>query len=666
MRPVVVLPLVLVAFIALMAAFLSGDTDAPTGPGQVDIQDEEVDEPADEPSGPVDLVPGGGGNDGAAANRSERESVKPEIVSDVSPDEESSLVVNVLDPDGSTVANARLALSKRPPGSELAAILQNTSLGFENADASGRTRADGAFTFQQLEPSPYYTLTVRHDDFAETSIQNVAINPGRIKTISVTLEKGNMVHGYIRDEGGRAMKGAQVVLMPIGALSMTPAQQIEMGKSTKSNDDGYYVFPNVDLNVLNTVSAHKAGYGRQAKTDLRLEGADETVEADFRLVPGLSIRGVVRSANGEPIEGAKVDAYGFVSIQNSRGSAVTKSDGSFELLDLVDGPYQIRAHAAGWNQVREPRVDAGEQNLVLELQPLGEVTGAVVVAANGAPVSEFTLGVRRVNPGTEQAGPPFLRKEFKRRTDGSFTMKGVPEGVYILEAEAAGFAPSQSTSFEVRLGQVVSGIEVRMSTGGGITGRVVDAATGEPIAGAKVFTQDNGYIDNPLSQMFGAMLARTTTSRSSVSDEEGRFTLAQLMPTDYQLRIEHPKFTTLIVRDLDVGESEEPLDYGDFQLEVGGSITGSVYDENGAALANATVAMAHLDNPGLTYQTSTDSEGQYSLEHLATGRYQIHAQRNVQGTGNPFEVLLDVQNSQEEVYIENGVEQVFDLSLARR
>jgi|GEM_PF-2670110 len=668
MRPVVVLPLVLVAIVALLAVLLTGSPETNTGPAAVDVE-EEADEPTDESTGPVTLVTDGDADatDGSKAGATSRERIDAGVVqaAEDSPDNVARLVVNVLDPDGRAIENASLSLAKRPPGSELAAMLGNASLGLEDSDASGRTRGDGAFTFQDLEPSPYYALTVRHADFAETTLKNVSISAGKIKTVTVTLEEGLMVHGYIRDEGGRAMKGAQLVIMPIAALNMTVAQQIEMGKSTKSNEDGYYSFKNVDLNVLNTISAHKAGYGRQAKTDLRVEGADETVEADFRLVPGLSIRGMVRSANGDPIEGAKVDAYGFVSIQNSRGAAVTKADGTFELLDLVDGPYQIRAHAPGWADVREPRVDAGEQNLVLELQPLGEVSGTVVVAANEAPVSDFTLGVRRVNPGTEVMGPPFLRKEFKRRADGSFSLKGVPEGVYVLEAEAAGFAPSQSTSFEVRLGQVVSGLEVRMSTGGGITGRIVDAATGEPIAGAKIFTQDNGYIDNPLSKMFGAMLSRSTTSRSSISDEEGRFTLGQLMPTDYQLRIEHPDFTTLIVRDLDVGESEEPLDYGDFQLETGGSITGTVYDENGVALANATVAMAHLDNPGLSYQTSTDSDGQYSLDHLATGRYQIHAQRNVQGTANPFEVLLDVQNSQSEVYIENGVEQVFDLDLAR-
>lgn len=666
MRPVVVLPLVLVALIALLAVLFSGPSEDPTpGIEGVDEPDIATVEP-ERPSGPVELIDDAAELAEREARTSDRERIDAGVTqaAEDSPDNAAHLVVTVKDPDGAAVSGALVELAKRPPGSELAALLGNASLGLEDSDASGRTRDDGTATFHELLPSPYYSLIVRHRDYAETQVKAVSVSAGTTKTITVTLEEGQMVHGYIRDEGGRPMKGAQIVLMPIGVLNMPLAQQIERGKETKSNSDGYYRFENVDLATLNTISAHKAGYGRQAKTDLRMEGKDTTVEADFRLVPGLSIRGRVQSPTGEPIAGARVDAYGFVSIQNSRGSATSKSDGTFELIDIVEGPYQIRAHAQGWADAREPRVEAGEQNLVLEMQPLGEVTGAVVVDLTDQPVSEFSLGVRRVTPGSEMMGPAFLKEEFSNRPEGAFSLRGIPEGVYVVEAEAPGFAPSQSTSFEVRLGEVVSGVEVRMSTGGGIRARVTDALTGEPIAGARVATQDNGFIDNPLSQIFGAALSRSTTKRAAITDENGVFTIAQLMPTDYQLRIEHPEYTALIVRDLEVGVSPEPLDYGEFQLELGGSITGTVYDENGAPLDNATVAMANQDNPGVTYQTSSDAEGRFALGHLASGRYQIHAQRAVQGTGNPFQVLLDAQNSRREVYIENGAEQVFDLSLA--
>jgi protocatechuate 3,4-dioxygenase beta subunit len=258
-----------------------------------------------------------------------------------------------------------------------------------------------------------------------------------------------------------------------------------------------------------------------------------------------------------------------------------------------------------------------------------------------------------------------MPQEFKGRADGSFSMSGVPEGLWVLQVDAEGFASGLSTSIDVRLGQVVTGLEIRISTGGTLTGRVVNQNTGEPIAGARVATQDNGFIDNPLAQLFGSMLARRTTARTAVTDSTGRFALAQLMPGDYQIRIEHNDFTTSIVPNLRVDDSEAPVDFGDFPLREGGAVEGVVYDENGSPLNGATVTLANKEAPGLSYTSRTDEEGRYSIEHVAAGQYVIHAQRAVESTGNPFDVLLDVQNSTREIFVTDAVRQPVDLSLAK-
>lgn len=671
MRPAVVLPFVLVAVIALLAVLFTGESEPDLGPNKVANDGlTQIASDEDPDLGPVTLE-GGDANaiGGADAAATERRTIEAEVSDALSEDNSSNIVVTVRDEDGNLLPKARISLKKRPPGSELAPFLGqlqngNAGLGLNDEDFIGVTRDSGSFTFESLSPSPFYAITVRHERFAEQELRNVSVSAGRTQTVTITLQEGLMVHGYIRNEGGRPVEGAQVILMPISGLNLPTATQIEMGKSTKSNSDGYYTFPNVDLAMMNTISAHKKGLGRASRVDLRQDGADTTVEADFRLLPGLSIRGRVVGPAGEPIEGARVDAYGFVSIQSSRGSATTKSDGTFELIDLVDGPYQIRAYVSGWSEVREPRVDAGEQNLLLEVQPLCEVAGRVVVGSTNGPVANFTLSVRRVTPGSQVMSAPFMPKKFENAQNGEFTMTGIPEGVYLLQAECPGYAASQSSTFEARLGQVISGVEIRMTTGGGITGRVVDALTGEPIAGARVKSQDSGFMDNPLTQLFGSVLSRRTTARTMVTDEEGSFSMEQLMPGEYQLHIQHPGYTSTIISDLEVGESEEPLDYGDFALEVGGSITGFVYDENGAVMSGATVGMSSMDTPGITFQGSTDESGRYAIDHVASGRYQIHAQRAAQTGGNPFMALLDVQRSQREIFIENGIEQVFDLSLA--
>jgi protocatechuate 3,4-dioxygenase beta subunit len=588
-----------------------------------------------------------------------------------SADGSSKVEVKVVDGNGTPIPNALVSLVVKGAAADLAPFLaaaagndQSLDLG-RNRATDGRTDTDGRCVFERLEPNPFYAIDVSHAEFAPKEVRGIALAAGKVQKVTVTLDLGAMVHGYVRDEAGNGIEGARMVLMPLGALNLDPTLQMELGQVGKTDERGYYAFKNVDLVRTNTVSAHKDGFGRAAQTDLRQEGADRTVEVDFQLVPGLSIRGRVVGPGGQPVEGATIDAYGMVAIQNSRGTTKSKADGSFELADLVEGPYQVRARAGGWSEVREPRVDAGEQNLLLELQPLGQVDGRVVRASNNTPVTDFRVSIRRVTPGTDHYGAPAMPQEFKGRADGSFSMSGVPEGLWVLQVDAEGFASGLSTSIDVRLGQVVTGLEIRISTGGTLTGRVVNQNTGEPIAGARVATQDNGFIDNPLAQLFGSMLARRTTARTAVTDSTGRFALAQLMPGDYQIRIEHNDFTTSIVPNLRVDDSEAPVDFGDFPLREGGAVEGVVYDENGSPLNGATVTLANKEAPGLSYTSRTDEEGRYSIEHVAAGQYVIHAQRAVESTGNPFDVLLDVQNSTREIFVTDAVRQPVDLSLAK-
>ncbi|MEZ5978164.1 MAG: carboxypeptidase-like regulatory domain-containing protein [Planctomycetota bacterium] len=678
MRPSVVLPLVLAAIAALAAVlFFNGPDESPTPEGDRDlttrIEEPQVDRRKD-PLDTPDLAETREGGNGAT--ESARRGVEPETPTAAvdAPNGACSLAVTVLGEEGAPLENAIVGIAIRQPGAELNKFLAasgnvdpSLALAAPDRTTERKTKADGTALFPELTPSPYYAVVVSHPDYAPSEVRQLPVvaNGGKPTTVTVTLEHGLMVHGYVRNEAGEPLPNAQLALFPTAALNLPLERQVEFGKGTKTNSEGYYRFQNVDVASLNCLIVRRSGYGSQAQTDIRPEGFDTSIEVDFRLAPGLSIRGRVVSASGAPVAGADVTAYGLTNIHTSRGTGKSKADGTFELLDIVEGPYQVRALAPGWAEAREPRVDAGEQNLVLEMQPLGQVTGNVVDSATGRPVTAFTVSVRRSNQGNQVLGPPFMQKSYSNAAEGAYEITGIPEGVYAVQADAPGYAPSLSKSFEVRLGEVASGIEVRISTGGGISGRIVDQETGQPVKGAKISTQDNGFVDNALAQMFGAMLSRRTTSRAAVSDADGRFSLTNLAPGDYQLKIEHPDYTTTIVKDLRIEDTPEPIDFGNFFLRKGGAVNGVVYDENGAPMKNATVTLANTDIPGLTYQVRSDDEGRYSVGHVAPGGYRIHAQRPVENSSNPFEALLDVQRSERELFVDEGGEHYLDLSMVQ-
>src|SRR6266568_713115 len=55
---------------------------------------------------------------------------------------------------------------------------------------------------------------------------------------------------------------------------------------------------------------------------------------------------------------------------------------------------------------------------------------------------------------------------------------------------------------------------------------------------------------------------------------------------------------------------------------VSGNIVGTVTDPAGAAIPNAQVTISDLDR-GTTYQTVTNTDGNFTQTHLLAGRYQV-------------------------------------------
>ena len=68
----------------------------------------------------------------------------------------------------------------------------------------------------------------------------------------------------------------------------------------------------------------------------------------------------------------------------------------------------------------------------------------------------------------------------------------------------------------------------RLSQGGSLTGRVVDAKTGAGVKGARVETNENNWIDSPFTQLLGNAMARSTTPSKAVTNGNGEFTLTQV------------------------------------------------------------------------------------------------------------------------------------------
>jgi len=157
-----------------------------------------------------------------------------------------------------------------------------------------------------------------------------------------------------------------------------------------------------------------------------------------------------------------------------------------------------------------------------------------------------------------------------------------------------------------------------------ISGKVIDAISGQPLARASVTI-------NP--SRFGNPRNPADSARTELTDEQGVFDFGDVPPGKYVLSAhhrgyvaemyqQHESFTTAIV--VGPGLDSENLIFG---LRPGASISGKVVDESDDPVRHADVMLFQQTVGGGKRRTSqarrasTDDEGSYHFAHLNPGTY---------------------------------------------
>jgi hypothetical protein len=149
----------------------------------------------------------------------------------------------------------------------------------------------------------------------------------------------------------------------------------------------------------------------------------------MELLPVVLAGRVVDQDQG-PLANATVEAIGVGRFRDL--AATTGPDGGFALrAPSGRGPYQVSAHASG--RVSEKIVGVVDPALDLRfvLEPSGAIQGSIVPAS--AAQAE-RVSVRAVTSGRT----PFATTP---QPDGSFTLGGLPRGVYTVFVEGGGIQP---------------------------------------------------------------------------------------------------------------------------------------------------------------------------------------------------------------------------------
>jgi len=551
--------------------------------------------------------------------------------------EASGLLVIVSDSDGRPVADAKLELHTQMDMSRFSdprAMMDIVGLMREFIPREARTDERGVHLFGSLPLGRDWQLKVMSKDHAPRIVEVRTAVPGQ-RVVQVRMNEGASLALSARDKNGNpCAKLGLTLIFPdepvIVPMQIGMARRQDLGERRKvvTDDAGLVEAKGLPPGRV-IVSTRKGAYGYLPQR-VELELTDgKRLEHELVLDRGLSIKGRVVDAAGDPIEGAKamaipavdgkilgVDISSLVptemwSMGLDRGTEVDDS-GRFEIFGFKQGEQaQVLAGADGYTSEKAGPLVAGSKESVITLARAASLAGTVVSDNDSLPLSEFVVTVsRRAFLVLEQT---VARQTVKGSTDGSFELAGLPRDKLSVEITSAGRAPL-TRSVDFRAGPVDLG-ELRMGPPAGVAGVAYDP-NGHPLAGVNVRVARGGVADNRLvNQMLGGEAATT--------DASGRFRLEGLPVRRMKLIAEHDDYPPLKSKLIRM-KPGVVIDDIELRFGVGGSLKGVIENSKGVRQAKWTVQLKTPDSFDLEIVQS-DANGEFLVKGLLPGTYQIEA-----------------------------------------
>ncbi len=491
---------------------------------------------------------------------------------------------------------------------------------------------DGSFEFRSLPSEMVYGMLTKDDVQASQLKLGLRVEPGQHKVEDFALTPGGSIAGRVVDDRGEPLSAVEVLARIPGPLGDGSGA---LRKAT-TDEAGRFLLEGVICGRVE-LRCHPEGR-RAAKLKLEEELTEGEVVQGVELVveTGEVVAGVVRFPDGLPAAGARVEVGPDISKVDAgrmgggidfsdRGEATADEQGAFEVSGLGSGEFQVAValenedgqHEGFWRAVQS-RVRGGSTGLVLELEGLTKVTGRVL-DLEAQPVDSFSVSATLEGTGTVFGiGAEQQSKSFQATGDGSFELDRLRAGTWKVVAKAKGFASSEEFELVLPLPADAVPLVLTLAPAASCTGRVLDPL-GQPVSGARV------TLETTLGDR--VKVARGEGPPEVYSDQEGGFSLEGLEPGSSELVAYLDGYASSAPVPVQLTSASVTEDVV-LTLRVGSLLTGEVL-KDGEPAPGMSVIVQMMPSYTRQHMMSSDARGEFRIEHLEPGQWQVIAMPNV-------------------------------------
>jgi protocatechuate 3,4-dioxygenase beta subunit len=479
----------------------------------------------------------------------------------------------------------------------------------EGEEPAGLSGLDGFFRIEDLRAGSLVNVSALRTGYAAGESKGVQVPAER--PVRIILQEVGALSGRVVDPDGKPIAGAwvRVDFRPLGGR---PMRFSGAPQQDESDPEGNFRIQDVTPGPVD-LAAQAPGWQAGTVAGLELRSGEEKRGVEIVLSPAAILEGRVLTPSGEALPGAQVN----LPFEESRGggfhSATTDDEGRYVLESLPPGHRTLEASHPDYGMARrQAELRLGENTLDITLEGGSEVSGRVVdetgTPVAGAQVWLASLGASRPLSTMSQS-------------DGGFRFAAVTAGNYRAGVEKEGFARSERVPVTVS-GSSVGGLELRLTRGGALVGRITGVEAAE-LSRVQIVAWGRGM---PLGGRV---------------EPDGSYRIDRLGEGEWRVRAELPG-TALYAEGearLEPGASEARLD---LEMERGLELSVRVR-RNGAPVSGESL---FLEGPARRRAIGeTDAEGRYRFPGLAAGSYRVQLEDSSGGPGH--EERVDLQTDRE-------------------